>query len=157
MKRLPNAFYDEFHAHRDQFGAAEYDVDDMLGAAVAMFKKHAGDDAGDQLILDALRGINDGIEEREASDGRQLDFFSHDGHVALGEKRRIRRGRMTFDHLLRRKLVIDRNQMAQNQAWAVETSWLNDRMEAVRGRAGVAIEDVLNEDGSIKSAEPVPA
>jgi len=151
--RLPTAFYREFHAHRDDYGKIEYDVEDLIEKAIPILEKHLGDDAGRALELELLKSINDNIEARE-NDPRQGEIFGHDGHVPLGKRRRIKRGRMTSDQCFRRKLIIDENHKHQNSAWAVETSWLNETMAALRGLPlETKREDVLNEDGTVKVLE----
>lgn len=150
MKRLATGFYKEFHKHRDAFGQTEYDVEKLIESAIPLLEKHLGTDAGRQLEIDLLRAINEGIEARE-NDSRQGNLFSYDAHMPLGDRRRVKRGRANFDQLFRRKLIVDRNQEVQASAWAVETHWLNDRMAALREQPLTAVvEDLLNEDGSIK-------
>lgn len=146
MRRRPTAFYKEFHEHRQSFGQSEYDVEDMIGGAVPILRKYLTDD--DELERDILRAINDGIEENE-NNPLQGELFSHDAHTALGERRRIKRGRMTSDQALRRKLIVDDNQIRQTAAWATETKWLNTTIAALRSfPADTVREEVLNEDGT---------
>jgi hypothetical protein len=154
MKRLSTRFYKEFNEHRQSYGHAEYDVEDLITAAIPILKKYLGDDAETLLQIDLLTAINERIEARE-NDPLQGELFAHNAHTALGERRRIKRGRMTADHVLRRKLIIDRNHKVQNNAWAVETDWLNDTIAALRGAPATTVrEDVLNEDGTVKILEP---
>jgi hypothetical protein len=155
MRRRVAGFYREFHEYRQAFGATEYDVEDLIKGAVSILRRYL--DEEDELLIDALRTINDGIEARE-NDPLQGDLFAHEAHAALGERRRIKRGRMTSDQALRRKFVIDRNKADQDKAWAVETGWLNDTIVALRGYSPSTVrEDVLDEDGTVKILEPEPA
>jgi hypothetical protein len=79
----------------------------------------------------------------------QGELFAYDAHVALGEGMRIKRGYMNLQQHWRRKIVIDRNKMAQDGAWADETAWLNDGIQALRSRDERKIRiEVLTEDGS---------
>jgi hypothetical protein len=87
----------------------------------------------------------------------QADLFSYDAHVALGDKMRIKRGCMNKGQHFRRKMIIDRNKISQDEAWADETRWLNDGLEALYSHsAKKERRAVLNEDGTVRG-EPVPA
>ena len=155
MRRRAASFYRELHDHRQQFGQIEYDVEELIRSAVPILKRYLAEE--DELVIDALRAINDSIEARE-NDPLQGDLFAHEAHTALGERRRIKRGRMNSDQVFRRKLIIDANKTAQDRAWAVETKWLNATMETLRSYPPSTVrEDVLNEDGTVKSPVLEPA
>lgn len=129
MRRLATDFYADIKALRDRYGETEYSRNDLLPATVVLIKKYLKDD--DELVRDAAIEILDRFDKRdeEAAGG----LFPEDGHVKLGGTQRIKRSAMTLAHLLRRKAVIDNNRMAQDQAWATETNWVNPEIEAMQG------------------------
>ena len=155
MRRLPSGFYRDLQALRDTFGRTEYDVEDLIKAALPVLDKHLKD-GEDALRRDLLRGI---IERAEATENDPLqgDFFAHNAHCPLGERRRIKRGRMNLDQVRRRKRVIDTNHERQVHGWVIETRWCNVTEDALRPYPPETVrEDVLTEDGKLippKAAE----
>jgi hypothetical protein len=90
MRKMPNAFYADLATVRDQFGRSEYDRDQILPAVMGLLRKHQVQD-GD-LLRDAANGILDNAEKADDKAGEVM--FDFGAHVALGERKRIRRGRM---------------------------------------------------------------
>lgn len=146
MKRRKYKFYKDLHEIRDRFGEKEYDRDDILPDAVALLKQDL-EEGGDQelLYIDAMNSILDSMDK--ADDKAATGFFPYLTHVALGDHKRIKRGKMIETQLRRRKRLIDDNQIAQNVAWAQETEWINAGLEALEGEPPeTTVEDVLPEE-----------
>jgi len=131
MRRMPNKFYAAVKTLRDQYGSEEYSRDVLVPGVIGLIREHLTDEQA--LWKDAAIDIIDRFDRDDEKTAGGL--FDEDGHVKLGETQRIKRSAMTMNHLLRRKSVIDTNRMAQDQAWARETGWLNDEIEALQGFA----------------------
>ena len=101
MKRLKSTFYKELRELRDNLGNTEYDRSDIRGPAVVLLKQFITDP--NALWDDAADKILDGIEKAEDTTEDHPDLFPYLAHVALGEGKRIRRGRMNLDQMRRRK------------------------------------------------------
>jgi hypothetical protein len=99
--------------------------------------------------------LNQEEERREAAEKKTPDgFFSYDRIIPLGDGASCRVGKLNTDRILRRKRVIDRNQISQQKAWSEETEDLDEKYEALKGYPKkTVIEDILNEDGSPKEAK----
>ncbi len=140
MKRLKHRFYQDLHAIRDKYGEVEYDRDEILPAAMALLRSELDDDQA--LLRDAANAILDSFDKSD--DTATKGIFPYLTHVALGEKKRIKRGAMEDGHLDRRKDLIDRNHESQNVAWAQETTWLRVAREALKDApADTKIRDVI--------------
>ncbi len=129
MKRMPTKFYKELYTLRDKYGESEYHRDEILPAAMALLDRHLGDDRA--LLKDAANSILDSMDRTD--DASCQGMFPYDSHVALGERRRIKRGHMTLAQLNRRKRVIDHNKAGQDKGWSEETSWINGCSDALEG------------------------
>jgi|SRR5882672_174692 len=143
MRRLNRQFYAELEDVRDQFGRTEYERGQILPAVIGLLRSHLDDE--NELWRDAATGILDSVEKAEdAIDPRQEELFNLHAHIALGDGRRIKRGRMNTEQCRRRKRVIDNNKVAQDQSWARETGWLNTQIDKLEGRPlETVIEDVM--------------
>lgn len=157
MRKLPSGFYADLEKLRSDKGEREYRRDEILPSVIALFHEHYKGDPGEALLRDWANSVLDAAEAAE--DKAQDDLFPHQAQIALGGpgRPRIKRGRINLDQALRRKRVIDKNKIAQDRAWANETHWLDDTLDALRGHApDIVREDVLNEDGTpAKIPEPV--
>lgn len=141
--RMNQAFYKAIDELRSKYGETEYDRDQIIPAVMGLLREHQVDDA--DLMRDAANAILDKIEKQEDA-SKQSDFFPYDKQVALGERHRIRRGRLNTEQLYRRKRVIDVNKMGQDRAWANETDWLGNALDALRGHdLSTTVQDVLPE------------
>jgi hypothetical protein len=146
MKRQQAEFYRKMHDLREEWGLREYSRKDLLPEVVRLLKEHAASE--DDAWNDVAKGILDHVEAAEDKRAGS-DLFSYDAHVALGSTKRIRRGRMNLDQLMRRKRVIDNNKRSQDIAWADETNWIWDRHTKLEGRSSdTLVEDIMTEDGS---------
>jgi hypothetical protein len=146
MKRLPSEFYREIDALRSAMGESEYNRDQILPAVIGLIEKHRTD-TKTHLLRDAANAILDNIEAAEDKQ-RQPGLFAYDAQVALGDRQRIKRGRMDRDQHLRRKRVIDQNKIAQDQAWAEETNWINRGIDALEKLpTGTVREAAISEEG----------
>lgn len=141
---------------RSQWGENEYHRDEILPEVVALMSEHGI--RADALMRDAASHALNEAEKEE--DRRQLDqpnLFPFDAQIALGEGRRIKRGRMTLEQHRRRGRIIDANKAAQDRAWAAENEWLHDGEDALWGYSLMTVrEDVLNEDGSRRPDDVPP-
>jgi hypothetical protein len=147
MRKLPNEFYRRLKTLRDEYGQREYDRDDLRDEVVELLKVFVPP-ADNELYKDAADEKLNSAEKAE-DNPEQPGLFPYDAHVALGEKKRIKRSRMNFEQHLRRKRVIDANKAAQDLGWAIETGWLNAGVDALQGFPSTVVrEDMLNEDGS---------
>jgi hypothetical protein len=143
---------------RDKKGEQEYRRDEILPDVIALFHRHYTEDPAAALLRDWANSVLDTAEAVE--DKAHDDLFLHQAQIALGGpgRPRIKRGRINLDQAFRRKRVIDKNKIAQDRAWANETHWLDDTLDALRGHApDVVREDVLNEDGTPRTKVPEPA
>ena len=150
MKRRKAAFYKEVHEVRDKYGEKQYDRDELVPDVVFLVKKHVKIDGDeDELWRAAAITVLDNLDKSDAiaADG----LFSLTAHVALGERLRIRRGAMTFRHLLMREIVIDTNKARQDEAWAVEKKWSLDK----RTGLGTLSPEATVEDIVKPTPEPV--
>lgn len=95
-------------------------------------------------------------ERRETSNKKTPEgFFPHERIVSIGDGVSCKVGKFNSDRILRRKRVIDANQIAQQRAWSEETTFLDENYEALKGHSKkTVIEDIMNEDGTPKG-EPV--
>lgn len=133
-------FYKEIADIRSAYGNTEYDRDQILPAVIGLLRKHEVRDA--DLMRDAANAILDNAEKAE--DEATPGLFPYDAQVALGERRRIKRGRLNNEQLWRRKRVIDHNKKSQDRAWGNETDWLETAMDALKGHdASTTVQDVL--------------
>lgn len=140
--RRGSSFWREAHELRDRFGEIEYETTDLLPGMMALLRRHLKDD--DELLRSEALHIIDRLDRQDA--GAHDGFFPYDAHVALGEKKRIRRGAMTLDHLFRRKRVVDDNYSAQGEAWRKESDHLYKGMSALRDKpSDMKLENVLAE------------
>jgi hypothetical protein len=145
MMRLPSKFYKELQELRSKYGHQEYDRDELLPAAMALLIKYDVDQ--EALLRDEANMLLDRAEKAEDKAGEGL--FPYDAQTALGEKRRINRGRMALGQLYRRKIVIDTNLAGQQLSWGNETHWLNERIIALSDHPpGAVVEDVVPEQKS---------
>jgi hypothetical protein len=143
MKKLPNAFYKDLHDLRAKHGLQEYDRDVLLPATEELLRKYEVNAAS--LLRDAANAQLDNAEK--ADDRAAEGLFPLDGQVALGERRRINRGRMGLGQLYRRKVVIDTNLSGQHHSWNNETRWINMMIAALADKAlDVVVEDVAPEE-----------
>jgi hypothetical protein len=153
MRKLPSGFYADLALLRARKGKQEYKRDDILPDVIGLFHQHyTNGNPADALLRDWANSILDSAEafEDKAEDG----LFPHQAQIALGGpgRPRINRGRINLVQALRRKRVIDKNKIAQDRAWANETHWLDDTLDALRDHAPTVVrEDVLNEDGTPRS------
>ena len=129
MKRMPTDFYKELHALRDKYGESEYHRDEILPATMALISKHLKGEK--ELLRDAANSILDSAEKSDDNAGGGM--FPQNAHIALGEKKRIKRGAMNLGQLNRRKRVIDHNKTAQDKSWSEETAWINACSDALEG------------------------
>jgi hypothetical protein len=150
-RKYQHQFYVELHALRKKYGQHEYTRDEILPATKALMVKYVKEGA-ETFLNDAARTLLDGIEAAEdRRDPNQPDLFHHDAQIALGEQRRICRGRMNLEQLNRRKVVLDANHARQNLSWAKETDWINTRSTGLQGMPlSTVIADIFNEDGTRK-------
>lgn len=143
MRKMNSTFYHELADVRSQYGETEYHRDQIIPAVIGLLRKHAVKDA--DLMRDAANAILDNAEKAEDSD-KQDGLFPYDAQIALGERRRIKRGRLNSEQLWRRKRVIDHNKRAQDRAWGDETGWIETAMEALHGHdLATVVQDVLPE------------
>ena len=144
MRRMPSSFYKELAVLRDKFGETEYSRDQLLPAVMGLISKYLKDER--DLLRDAANGILDSVEKSD--DGDQPGLFPYEQHTSLGEKKRIKRGKMNISQHDRRKRVIDHNKTGQDRAWAAETAWLNEGVDQLKGKPETTTRDqVLSEDG----------
>lgn len=140
MRRMNMTFYKEIADIRSAYGNTEYDRDQILPAVIGLLRRHEVRDA--DLMRDAANAILDNAEKAE--DEATPGLFPYDAQVALGERRRIKRGRLNNEQLWRRKRVIDHNKKSQDRAWGNETDWLETAMDALKGYdASTVVQDVL--------------
>jgi hypothetical protein len=132
MKRMKSAFYRDVDGLRAEFGKTEYHRDQLLPQVMVLLTKHGVE--RDDLLREAANGILDHVEKAE--DGATPGLFDFDTQIALGEKKRIRRGYMNGEQIMRRKRIIDGNKMAQDEAWRDETLWLNEWGDKLVGFPG---------------------
>jgi hypothetical protein len=153
--KLPSEFYKDVADLRSGYGLKEYHRDEIRPAVEVLIDKHLKDakrDAAAIMKSHLADSILDGME-RQDDQAANGELFPHDAHVALGDKKRIRRGRMTVEHMERRKRVIDQNKIAQDRAWANETAWLMRGLKALDGHSpNTVLEEVIDERGAIKTA-----
>lgn len=143
MRRMPTAFYRDVHALRAKYGDTEYSRKSLVAPIADLIEMHR-EDCGRELLLDQAEKILDSIEKAE--DQSSGGLFPYEGHVALGETQRIKRGKMNISQHYRRKRVIDSNKVAQDRAWAEETAWINDGIDALTSMPiNTKRCDVLNE------------
>jgi hypothetical protein len=150
-RKFQHQFYVELHALRKKYGQKEYSRDEILPAVKALMVQFVKEGA-ETFLTDAARTLLDGIEAAEdRRDPNQPDMFHHDAQIALGDQRRICRGRMNIEQLTRRKIVLDDNHARQNLGWAIETSWINARSTGLQGLPlSTVVEDIFNENGTRK-------
>jgi hypothetical protein len=154
MRKLDSTFYRELDELRSHLGNTEYNRDQSLPAVIGLMRKYEVRDS--DLMRDAANGILDNIEKAEdkaaqvdAKSG-QLNLFPYATQIALGGRNRIKRGWANFEQLWRRKRVIDKNKRDQDRAWGAESSWLDDKMELLKGHdSATTVRDV--------APEPVPS
>lgn len=128
-----HAFHTDLAKLRSQYGDSEYSRQDILPAVAGLLKKHGA--THDALLHEAASAVLDAVEKSEdKADESTPTLFPDDAHAALGDGKRIKRCKMTMGHCLRRKGIIDANKAAQDKAWALETSWLNERITALSER-----------------------
>lgn len=140
--RMPNAFYADLRAVRNQYGRTEYDREQILPAVIGLLHKHKIKD-GDVLRHAAIE-VLDNVEKADDQGDLNGELFNLESHIALGERKRIRRGSMNTEQIRRRKRVIDHNKVSQDAAWAKETRWLNQVSDLLEGRSlSTVVEDVL--------------
>ena len=104
----------------DSFGDQEYDIQAVRDQVESMLR--ADETAGKSVFAEAARSIVQRLEKSnaKASEG----FLPLDEHIALGERRRIKRRKMTVLQALRRQSVIQKNKQAQDEAFNRENSAL---------------------------------
>jgi hypothetical protein len=143
MKRLSADFYAKVHTLRDAVGEAEYDRDEkLLLPVVALLRAEKRDEL---MLRDAANQILDNMEKAE-DEALQGTLFPYSAHIALGDKRRIKRGAMNLEQHYRRKRLIDANHAAQTHGWDRETRWLNEGIDALEDRPrATKRSDVLTE------------
>ena len=145
MKRMPTSVYKELHTIRDKYGENEYHRDELLPAAMGLLSKHLDD--GKELLKDLANSVLDRMDKADDSAGQGL--FPYKAQIALGEKKRIKRGAMNLGQLNRRKRVIDHNKASQDTAWIGETNWLNNAGDALEGRPPeTKVSDVIAEQSA---------
>lgn len=151
MKReasLSRATIAAVKAIRDGFGDSEYSREDLLPKVVEVIRNSPVD--VDQMYVARAHSLLDNFD---ASDdrvsARQGDMFPLDAHVALGDNRRIRREKMTADHVMRRKKLIDDQFSDQQKAWQDETAHLNLILPELVSNPGWTI-------GDLRQSQPVP-
>ena len=118
-RRHPLGFYKDVAIYADTFGDTEFDRDAPVAGVVRIIQQYGIDQA---ILEDQARDILD----RKYRADEQPGMFDLERTVALGDRGRIKRRSMLPDHLNRRKATIDKNQIAQNRAWADETQWIAD-------------------------------
>ena len=147
--RWPRSMYKAFDDHRSKYGEQEYCERDMLLAFLPTLDKYLAGDDDEQataIKLDLLGEIAN--RKPPAADAGQGKFDFYVEHVALGDGMRIKRGFMTADQVLRRKVIIDTNYAAQAEAWIDETRLLNAALAEFRDKPpDTIVKDVLGEDG----------
>lgn len=144
-KMFPQEFWQEFAEVRSSYGETEYDRDDLRVEVEKLIIKYHGDALARRRFADAL--MND-VEQKEDKEF-QPGLFPYDAHVALGEKRRVKRAVMTVDQHERFKRIIDKNMDNQHRAWASNNGWIIRGVDALRGHPeGTRRCDILNEDGT---------
>jgi hypothetical protein len=129
MRRMRSAFYRDVDAVRSGVGTTEYHRDTILPTVMELLVTHGVHQ--DELLREAANAILDHIEKSE--DEQSPGLFDYDSQIALGDKRRIRRGYMNSEQIMRRKRIIDNNKMAQDVAWRQETVWLNEKTDRLVG------------------------
>jgi hypothetical protein len=149
MRKLPHDFYTKLAKIRDQFGRAEYNRDQILPAVMGLILEYVEDK--NEFLRDAANAI---LNSQEAQEDKELTkgsgLFPYLAQVALGDKQRIQRGRMTLDQHYRFKRVIDRNKEAQDTAWASQNRWINAGVDVLKDQPPSTVREVvLNEDGTI--------
>ncbi len=143
MKKLSTSFYKKFHEIRDQYGNVEYGHEDMLPAVISLMRSDGVDE--DAVLRDAAKAVLDSADR--ADDRAHQGFLSFNAHIALGERRRIKRGSMNDAQVNRRKRLIDENAINQQKAWQVETHFLNSCIDALDGMPPeTTVSDVLSEE-----------
>lgn len=154
MKRMSMAFYKDIDDLRSAYGETEYDRNQILPAVVGLLRKHAVNDA--DLMRDAANSILDNLEKAEDA-GSQGGLFPYEAQVALGERHRIKRGRLNAEQLWRRKRIIDHNKRSQDMAWGKESGWIEDAMDALKGHdPSTTVRDVIPEIVITKSDDARP-
>lgn len=128
-------------AIRDGYGDREYSREDILSAVVEVIRSNPLD--VDQMYVARAHSLLDNFD---SSDDRhsenQGEMFPSDAHVALGDNKRIRRERMTADHVMRRKSLIDKQFTAHQDAWKDETAHLNGILPELVANPGMTIGDI---------------
>lgn len=143
MKRMRPAFYKAVADLRAAFGDTEYDRDQLLPGVIGLLREHGVHDA--DLMKDASNAILDNIEKHEDA-ASQGNLFPYEAQVALGERHRIKRGKLNTEQLWRRKRIIDHNKRSQDKAWGNESTWIEDAMDALQGHdPATTVSDVLPE------------
>lgn len=148
-KRTSRELRRKLAKHRASFGASEYTRTELLPGALKIAKEDCNIDP-DYLIRVMVNRVLDDMDTADdrSRDG-QSDIFDYGAHVALGAGHRIRRGRMTLDHIDRREKLIDATLAAHQAAWRIEKDWNAARKEAlIRAPIGTVVEDVLHPDGT---------
>lgn len=141
--RKTSLFYKDLHALRNQYGETEYSREDILPATMALLERHGC--SREDLLRDAATTTLNSIEsaeDRAGADGQ--GEFDYGAHVALGNTKRIRRGFMNLECLMRRERLIDDNKAAQDRAWQREKAWNRRCIDALAGHTiETVVQDVL--------------
>lgn len=130
---------------RDGFGDQEYSREDLLPKVVEVIKSNPID--VDQMYVARAHSLLDNFDSADDKiSAKQGEMFPGDAHVALGDNRRIRRAKMTADHVMRRKTLIDKQFSAHQDAWKEESSHLNSVLPELVANPGWTIGDVRGGD-----------
>lgn len=150
-----NEFLSKFSAKRDQLGDKEYDKSELQRYAHRLLKE-------DEASLDflawqtAIKFVDD-VQRKEEKAAPQPTLAFYETHVALGDGKRVKVGKADYDQAMRRKQVIDRNKMAQDEAWAKQTKFWNSALDALRSSEhGRLIEDVMPANDSMPANDNAP-
>jgi hypothetical protein len=148
MRKLSNDFYRELHKLRDLYGETEYSQNDILPAAMSLVEGYLTDGSR-ELLRDVTKEI---LDKADKSDDRSVDgLFDYDGHIALGDKRRIKRGAMNGDQHRRRQKLINANYGSQHAAWFKETKWIDAGLDVLQEYpATTKRRDVLPEEATAR-------
>lgn len=143
-KRMPRSFYDAARKIRARFGEKPYSRDAILPSIVDLIREYP--EEREQHDIARAHAILDNIEKAEDTRAsRQGEMFGRDDHVAIGGGLRIKRGRMTREHLLLRERLIDGLHEAHNNSWSDEKRWLREAREALEGRAlDATVSDIVS-------------
>lgn len=148
MRRMTSRFYAELAEARAKFGLTEYNRNQILPAVMSLLVKHNVNES--ELLRDAANAM---LDNAEKADDAQPGIFDFGVDVALGERNRIRRGRMNIEQVRRRKRLIDHNKVSQDVAWAQETGWLNTAADRLEGQTlSTVVEDVMQQQGTVPAA-----